>query len=127
MTEYPVGSVRTTARIVRALEDNREAGVTELADELDISKASVHNHLTTLERLGVVVSDAGRYRLGLRFLDIGIGVRDGMVLHQVPRPEVAGLAQSTRDHTSSVVPSHNEAVSDAVAASSRNACRIRLV
>ena len=126
MTEYPVGSVRTTARIVRALEDNREAGVTELADELNISKASVHNHLTTLERLGVVVSDAGRYRLGLRFLDIGMGVRDGMVLHRVARPEVDGLAQSTGESTALVVPEHNEAVYAAVEASSRNDRRIRL-
>mgnify|MGYP002762933016 CR=1 FL=1 len=126
MTEYPVGSVHTTARIICALEDSKEAGVTELADELSVSKASVHNHLTTLERLGVVVSDEGRYRLGLRFLDIGMGVRDEMRLHRVARPEVDGLAQSTSESTALVVPEHNEAVHATVEKPNRNDRRIRL-
>lgn len=126
MTEYPVGSVRTTARIVHALEGGREAGVTELAKELDVSKASVYNHLTTLERLGVVISDEGRYRLGLRFLDIGVAVRDGMRLCRVAHPEVEGLAQSTGESTALVVPEHDEAVHADVVNPGRNGRRLRL-
>jgi DNA-binding IclR family transcriptional regulator len=126
VTEYPVGSVHTTARIVHALDGGREAGVTELAEELDVSKASVHNHLTTLERLGIVVSDEGRYRLGLRFLDIGIGVRDGMELHHAACPEVDGLAQSTGESPALVVPEHDEAVHAAVVNPDRNDRRLRL-
>jgi len=126
VTEYPVGATHTTARIVSALAGGREAGVTELAEELSISKASVHNHLVTLERLGVVLSSNGRYRLGLRFLDLGIGVRDGMTLYQTAYPEVNGLAESTGESTALVVPEHGEAVHAAVEDAERNDRRIRL-
>lgn len=126
MTEYPVGATRTSGRIVRALEDGREAGVTELADELGLSKASVHNHLVTLERLGVVVSADGRYRLGLRFLDIGMSVRDGMPLYRVAHSEVTGVAESTGEATALVVAEGGQAVHAAVEGADGTDRRVRL-
>jgi len=126
MTEYPVSTIHTSGRIVRALADGREAGVTELANRLELSKASVHNHLVTLERLGVVVSGDGQYRLGLGLLDIGISVRDGMELYQVGRSELTGLAESTGESTSLVVAEDGQAVHAAVEDPERNGRRIRL-
>ncbi|MFD1686095.1 IclR family transcriptional regulator [Halobellus litoreus] len=126
MTEYPVGATYTTGRIVHALDDGREAGVTELAEELDLSKASVHNHLVTLKRLGVVVSTDGRYRLGLRFLDLGMNVREGMPLYRVARSELTGLAESTGESTALVVAERGQAVYAAVEDADRNDRRVRL-
>ncbi|RLM54085.1 IclR family transcriptional regulator [Halobellus sp. Atlit-31R] len=126
MTEYPVGATHTTARIVSALAGGREAGVTELARELDVSKASVHNHLVTLERLGVVLSADGRYRLGLRLLDLGMGVRDGLDVYQTARPEVRGLAESTGESTALVVAEHGDAVHATVEDADRNDRRLRV-
>jgi DNA-binding IclR family transcriptional regulator len=126
VTEYPIGATRTTARVIEGLLAVEEAGVTELADRLDVSKASVHNHLVTLERLGVVVSDGGRYRLGLRFLDIGMQVRDRMALYTVARSAVADLAASTAETVSLVVPEGDEAVHAAVRRPDRNDRRVRL-
>ena len=126
MTEYPVSTVYTSGRIVRELVGGRKAGITELADELDLSKGSVHNHLVTLERLGVVVSTDGRYGLGLGFLDIGMSVRDGMALYQLARSEVEGLAESTGESTSLVVAEGGQAVHAAVEDPERNSRRIRL-
>lgn len=126
MTEYPVSTIYTSGRIVRALAGGREAGVTELAAELDLSKGSVHNHLVTLERLGVVVSADGQYCLGLRFLDIGMSVRDEMALYQVARSELRGLAESTGESTSLVVAEDGQAVHAAVEDPERNDWRIRL-
>lgn len=125
MTEYPVGATHTTARIVEALSAVEDAGVTELADELDLSKASVHNHLVTLERLGVVLSEDGRYRLGLRFLDLGLTVRDRMDVYAVAREEVADLADATGESTCLVVPERGEAVHAAVHDPGRNDRRVR--
>jgi DNA-binding IclR family transcriptional regulator len=126
VTEYPVGATYTTGRIVHALDDGREAGVTELAEELDLSKASVHNHLVTLKRLGVVVSTDGRYRLGLRFLDLGMNVREGMPLYRVARSELTGLAESTGESTALVVAERGQAVYAAVEDADRNDRRVRL-
>lgn len=126
VTEYPIGATHTTARVIEGLLAVEEAGVTELADRLDVSKASVHNHLVTLERLGVVVSEEGRYRLGLRFLDVGMQVRDRMELYTVARSAVADLAASTGETVSLVVPEGDEAVHAAVHRPARNDRRVRL-
>lgn len=126
MSEYPVGAVRTSARIVGALASRSDAGVTELATELSLSKGSVHNHLTTLERLGVVVAEDGRYRLGLRLLDVGMQVRDGMELYQTARSSLAELASSTNESVALVVAEHGEAVYVDVCDAARNDHRIRL-
>ncbi|MWG34529.1 IclR family transcriptional regulator [Halomarina oriensis] len=126
MPDYPVGAVRTNLRIVAALSSRTDAGVTELATELDLSKGSVHNHLTTLERLGVVVAEDGRYRLGLRLLDVGMQVRDGMELYQTARSPLAELASSTNESTALVVAEHGDAVYADVCDAARNDRRVRL-
>jgi DNA-binding IclR family transcriptional regulator len=126
MVEYPVGTIHTTARIVDALSSVPDAGVTELAEELDLSKGSVHNHLVTLERLGVVVAEEGRYRLGLRLLDVGMSVRDEMPLYRTARPSVSELAASTGESVGLAVAEHGWAVYADVADAERNDRRVRL-
>lgn len=54
---YPVGATATAVRVIEALAERGETGVTELARELDLSKSAVHKHLRTLERLGYVISE----------------------------------------------------------------------
>ncbi|WP_254546004.1 IclR family transcriptional regulator [Halomarina pelagica] len=110
MTEYPVRATGTSARVVRALLDLDGAGVTELARHLDLSKSAVHNHLVTLERLEVVVKEDGTYRLGLRFLDLGVRVRDRLPLVVAARATVRDLAADTGVVASAVVPEHGRAV-----------------
>jgi len=110
MTDYPVGATGATFELVEALAAVGSAGVTELATELDRSKGSVHNHLATLEQLGYVVKEDGEYCLGLRFLDVGTGVRRRQRLYRVGRAEVEGLAQSSGETASLVVEEGGEAV-----------------
>ncbi len=110
MSTYPVGAAATTFEIVEALAIEGEVGVTALADELGRSKGSVHDHLTTLERLGYVVSEDGTYRLGLKFLDVGCDVRARESLYRVGREEVRRLANSSGETASLVVEEDGEAV-----------------
>jgi DNA-binding IclR family transcriptional regulator len=44
----PVKSDKTTHRIVETLRELDGAGVTELSNELNLPKSSVHNYLSTL-------------------------------------------------------------------------------
>jgi len=110
MAEYPVGATATTFEIIDALATLERAGVTQLADRLDRSKGSVHNHLATLERLGYVVRDDGQYRLGLRFLELGTGVRAADALYRVARQEIDRLANTSGETASLVVEESDEAV-----------------
>ncbi|MCT9095601.1 IclR family transcriptional regulator [Haloarchaeobius sp. HME9146] len=110
MGEYPVGATATTFRVVDELTKVERAGVTELADRLDLSKGGVHNHLRTLEQLGYVVREDGEYRLGFRFLDLGSQIRARERLYQVARPHVERLAESSGETASLVVEEQGEAV-----------------
>ena len=125
MTDYPVRATRTSARVIEALLEVREAGVTQLAERLDLSKSAVHNHLVTLERVGFAVSDGGRYRLGLRFLDVGMNARDGSELCGTAMAEVDALADQTGEMAALVVPEFGHAVY-AVTASSGRELPVRL-
>jgi DNA-binding IclR family transcriptional regulator len=54
-------------------EDHQEMGVTELADRLDLHKATVHRILRTLEEGGFIQqnSENGKYHLGWQLIPLG--------------------------------------------------------
>lgn len=78
-----VQSVRTGFRIVQTLQALGTATLTDLADELDLAKSTVHNYLATLEREGYVANEEGAYRLGLRFLTHGMAAKQSMGIQRV--------------------------------------------
>ena len=75
-------TVETAFEVIRALETLDGAGVTELANHLDMSKSTTHNHLATLHQREVVVKRADQYELGLQFLLLGEYVRNQNVLYE---------------------------------------------
>lgn len=96
MTErYPVGAAATTVRVIEALADGGETGVTELAGRLDVSKSAAYKHLSTLEELGYVIGEAGRYRLGLGLLSIGYEARESLRLYRLAASTADELAGTT--------------------------------
>jgi DNA-binding IclR family transcriptional regulator len=75
-----IRSVDRAARILKALgAGTARMGVTEIAEELDLSKATVHGMLRTLERQDLVGQDpeTGKYRLGPAMLRLGNAFLDG--------------------------------------------------
>lgn len=94
----------TSFRVVEALKDRDTAGVSELADELGLSKGTVHKHLTTLRELEYVVREDGEYRLSLGFLGLGASVRGRMDLYDVSRGPLENLAEATGEIASVMIP-----------------------
>lgn len=87
----PVKATATTFRVVHALLDSGTMGVSDLAAQLEMSKSSVHSHLTTLEQLGYVVRDSSGSRLSLRLFQTGSRLRDQHELYSIGRLEVDQL------------------------------------
>lgn len=85
----------TAFGIVEALEEFDGAGVVELAEHLDLSQSTVHDHLSTLVALEYVRREAGEYRLGLKFLQHGIHARDSLPFFDTADLEVDLLAHDT--------------------------------
>ncbi len=102
-------SISTTSGLDRALRviyymaqakttgSRGDCGVSEIARELDLSKAVVHRILATLVARGFVAvdSETRRYRLGHGALILGLAALSDMEPHRVARPHMERLARET--------------------------------
>ncbi|ELZ02497.1 IclR family transcriptional regulator [Natrialba asiatica] len=91
----PVETVETAFDILDVLRHTTSAGITEIADELDLAKSTVYRHTKTLESRGLVVRSGDTYRISTWFLDYGIHVRNQHPLFDVATPKVDELAAET--------------------------------
>lgn len=87
-----IKSDNTLFAIVESIKRTDSAGVTELADRLDLAKSTVHKHLVSLEQNGYVVNENGQYRLGLQFFNTGIHVRNQYDVYHAAKPRIDKLA-----------------------------------
>lgn len=92
-----VKATETSIRILEALHDLGQAGVTELADRLGFSKGNVHKHLATLEQSEFVVNDDGVYSLSYRFLELGKEIQRSHAESEHVVPLLESVAESVGD------------------------------
>lgn len=106
-----VGSDERMLDIMEALKEHTSAGVTELADRLDMPKSTVHVHLSTLKDRGYVVQNEAReYRLSLRVLDMGMMVRETQEMYEEVLPKLDELAEETDEKVWWAVEENGKAV-----------------
>ena len=110
-TDSTVGSDERVLDIVEALKRRTTAGVTELADEVGMPKSTVHVHLSTLKERGYVIqNDDQRYRLSLRFLDVGMEVRETQEMYDEVVPKLDEIADETNEKVWWIVEENGNAV-----------------
>jgi DNA-binding IclR family transcriptional regulator len=105
-----IGATVKTFRIVEGLKELNGAGISELANHLDMPKSSVHNYLHTLEDLGYVDCLEGEYCVGLRFLDLGGYVRNHCEIFDAAKDEADTLAEETGELVNVLVEEHGYGV-----------------
>lgn len=84
-----LSTVRNAARVLKAFSSRRRTfGVTELANELDLSTSTTHRLLRTLAEENLVEQDTGtgRYRLGLAVYDLIAATTEFDFTHAVLPP-----------------------------------------
>lgn len=71
--DYAIQAVINAIRLLETFRDEEEQGVTPIAKRLDLHKNNVFRLLATLEQLGYIeqCGESGRYRLGVRSLELG--------------------------------------------------------
>ena len=106
----PVLAVENTVTILEKVAELNRAGVTDIANDLDITKGTVHNHLTTLEENGLVVRDGDQFRLGLRLFEFGEQIKNQHKIHDVGVPEVDKLAEQTGELGNILVEEHGQGI-----------------
>ncbi len=115
-----VDSDERMLNIIEALKERTSAGVTELADALEMPKSTVHVHLSTLKERGYVVQDESHeYRLSLRFLDMGTTIRQTQDMYDEVVPKLKQLAEETEEKAWWTVEENGKAVFIAKAVGSR--------
>lgn len=109
-TPRTIEAVNKACRILRSVHELNGAGVTELANHLDITKGTVHTHLTTLKQNGLIVKEEDTYSASLRFLDIGEDVKNQSKIYKVAKDGIEELAEETDTRTQIAVEESGMAV-----------------
>lgn len=105
-----VGSIETMFDIVELLVEHDGAGVTEISQELNLAKSTVHQQLSTLRSLGYAVKEGDKYYPGLQFLSIGEYTRNRREVTQKAGPLVEQLADETEERAQFFVEEHERGV-----------------
>ena len=106
----PVGATEKTLRILEALRQLNGAGVTRIANYLDISKGTIHNHLSTLVEHEYVVKQGPKYHLGMRFFELGEFTRRQTEIYEVAKPEIDTLASETGELANLMIEEHGQGI-----------------
>ena len=107
-----VAAVERALAVVDALEDGGEHGTNEIARRTGINASTVSRLLATLAGAGMVehVSSNGRYRLGVRLVQLGNAVLQRIDLRSVARLHLQALASSTGETATLSAPGERDAI-----------------
>ena len=108
-----VAAVQRAVAVLDALADgNAELGTNEIARQTGINPSTVSRLLATLAEARLVehVAGTGRYRLGLRLLQLGNAVLRRMDIRDVARPHLTALAAETGETVTLSAPGEREAI-----------------
>lgn len=107
------GTLQTVSRaieVINILAHSDRVGVTELANELSLSKSTVHTYLKTLEQSGYVVKDGNKYALAYKLWLLGESIRNRSYLYRIAREEVDDLAAETGQYAHLTVAENGKGV-----------------
>lgn len=96
--------------IIEALAELHTAGVTEIADFVNMPKSTVYTHLNSLLLREYVVKEGSQYRLGFRFLSLGTTVRDNWPGYDLIEDKVDELAADTGERAQFIIEEHGYGV-----------------
>lgn len=108
-----VAAVERAVAVLDALADGAaELGTNEIARRTRINASTVSRLLATLAHARLVehVPESGRYRLGLRLVELGNAVLARLDLREIARPHLAALVEATGETATISVPGEHEAV-----------------
>jgi DNA-binding IclR family transcriptional regulator len=108
----PVQSVDRAATILEILARDGEAGVTEVARELDVHKSTASRLLTALSRRELVTQDTarGKFRLGVGIVRLAGAVGRGLDVVQESRPVCQALAKAVGETVNLAILSGRDAL-----------------
>jgi DNA-binding IclR family transcriptional regulator len=108
-----VAAVERAVAVLDALADGGgELGTNEAARRTGLNASTVSRLLATLSAGGLVEHDleSGRYRLGIRLVQLGNAAVERLDLRELARPQLVALVESTGETATLSVPADPDAV-----------------
>ncbi|WP_436906766.1 IclR family transcriptional regulator [Halosimplex marinum] len=106
----PIKSTATSLDIVEAVHAMGGATLSEVVEQFEKPRSTVHDHLKTLTDAGYLVKDGREFRVSVRFLNLGGRARAQSELFQVAEAEVRELAGDTGEHANLMVEENGRGV-----------------
>ncbi len=106
-----MAAVSRALAVMDALAAGGELGTNELARRTGVNASTVSRLLATLAATGYVdQADSGRYRLGIRLVQLGNAVVDRLDLRELARPELERLVERVGETVTLSVTGGHEAI-----------------
>lgn len=106
MTNQSKGTIKSDETLLEMLEtlhSLERATLGTIADEVGVSKSTVHRHLKTLQNRRFITKVDNEYVLGLEFLRFGGAARERYSFHRQAKKTVQQLAEQTGEFVGFVV------------------------
>ncbi len=110
---YLIQSVDRALAIIDTLHSiKKEMGVTELAVKLGLHKSTTFSLMCTLEKRGFLSQndETGKYRLSLKFLEIGSSIHENLDIRQIVRPYIIELSEKYEETVHFAIEEDNKIV-----------------
>lgn len=105
--------IKTTKRVFQIIEllmEEEGLRMTDVANQLEMSKSNTHRHLSTLKEEGYVVQEGELYHPSMQFLNIGEYVRNRKRIYGMVEPKVEQLANKTDERSEFLIEEHGHGV-----------------
>lgn len=102
----PVTTTLTSFRILEYLMDADGATLSQIAQDLEFAKSTVHRHLSTLDSEGYAIKEGEIYYPGLRWLEFGEYVRTRRSEYQIVRDKIDQISEETGGRAIFLVEEH---------------------
>lgn len=94
------------------VQEKKELGVTDISNKLDINNTTVYKILTTLSKYHYVSQNPenSKYKLGIKFIEVGNAVLDQIQLKEVAKPVMKRLVDKTGETSNLMIKDDLEGV-----------------
>lgn len=99
----PIQSVTRACLILEIIRKEGSAGLTEIANTLDLPTSTVYNQLKSLEAQALVMNNGKEYELGLRLFNLGMHARQKSHEFIQLETKVEELAEQTGERAQFIV------------------------
>ncbi|MGQ4554952.1 IclR family transcriptional regulator domain-containing protein [Halobellus sp. GM3] len=110
MSHGQLSTIKIAFDILEHLGDENLSTPTEIAEALDMPLSTVHGYLSTLESIGYLQSQNGRYQVSATTLEIGVNARKNDALYNVSKPIIENLAEDLKEQATIITREGTDAI-----------------